>query len=186
MPTTLIVMDGKAPLAHCDACPLRDRPVVLGFGPEAADRVIVGEAPGEREVAEGRPFVGSAGRRLNKALVAKEVPRSTLYITNAVLCHPEGNESPPPLGAVKACHERLIAEIGLTQPRKVLALGKTASKALTGDPTSIEQLRLLDEAPSPYLGGDAKVRVTYHPSALNRRPGRSDNFDDDVGWLADD
>jgi uracil-DNA glycosylase family 4 len=179
-------VDAKAPRAHCDDCPLRDRLIVLGYGPTTADRVIVGEAPGETEVVKGRPLVGSAGRRLDRALDANDVPRSSIYITNAVLCHPEGNESPPPRDAIKACHERLIAEVDLMQPRKVLALGMTAAKALTGDPRPIRELRVLDAAPSPYLVGDANVRATYHPSSLNRNPEWPGNFDNDVGWLGDD
>ena len=179
-------MDGRAPLGRCEACPLRNRPIVPGYGPNPAKCVIVGEAPGETEVIEGRPFVGSAGRRLDKALDANNVPRSAIYITNAVLCHPEGNQSPPPPDAIEACHERLIAEVDLAQPQKVLALGKTASKALTGDSRPIGQLRVLDAAPSPYPVGDAKVRVTYHPSSLNRNPGWPGSFDNDVGWLGED
>jgi uracil-DNA glycosylase len=68
---------------------------------------------------------------------------------------------------------------------KVLALGKTAGKALTGDSRPIEQLRVLRPAPNPYLGGYAEVRVTYHPSALPRNPAWSERFDEDVGWFAD-
>jgi uracil-DNA glycosylase len=67
---------------------------------------------------------------------------------------------------------------------KVLALGKTAAKALTRDSRSIEQLRLLRPAPNHYLGGDVEVRVTYHPSALPRNPAWSERFDEDVRWLA--
>lgn len=148
------------------------------------DRVIVGEAPGETEVVEGRPFVGKAGGRLNEALSVAGVDRLAVYITNTVLCHPEGNNSPPP-EAVAACHDRLITEIRLRMPSKVLALGKTASKALTGDGSSIEQLRLLRPAPSPYLDDSSEVRVTYHPSALTRNPEWPGRFDGDVGWLGE-
>ena len=83
-------MEPKAPLARCDDCPLRARPVVRGGCPDETRLVIVGEAPGRREVIEGRPFVGKAGRRLDQALAAAGVDRSAVYITNAVLCHPEG------------------------------------------------------------------------------------------------
>jgi uracil-DNA glycosylase len=80
----------------------------------------------------------------------------------------------------------LISEIRLRMPRKVLALGKTAAEALTGDPRTIEQLRLLRPAPSPYLRGYAEVRVTYHPSALTRDPEWPGRFDGDIGWLSPD
>jgi uracil-DNA glycosylase family 4 len=153
----------------------------------------VGEAPGCTEAVEGRPFVGKAGRRLDKGLSDKGVNRSNVYITNTVLCHPRGNQSPPPREAIQACHERLITEIrGVLGPEgqrstagKVLALGKTAGKELTGDSRPVEQLRLLLPAPNPYLGGRAEVRVTYHPSRLPMNPTWSDRFDVDLGWLAD-
>lgn len=149
------------------------------------DRVIVGEAPGQREVVEGRPFVGKAGRRLNDALSAAKVDRLAVHITNTVLCHPEGNVSPPPPGAVEACHERLITEVRLRMPKKVLALGATAGKALTNDSRPIKQLRLERPTPDPDLDGDSEVRVTYHPSWVLKNPPWSDDFDADVGWLGD-
>jgi uracil-DNA glycosylase family 4 len=173
-------MDAKAPLAHCDDCPLRDRPFVPGYGPTMTGRVIVGEAPGQNEVFQGKPFVGRAGGRLNEALAAAEVDRLAVYITNTVLCHPEGNQSPPP-EAVEACHERLITEVRLRMPRKVLALGTTAGKALTGDTRPIEKLRLLRPTPSPYLDSSSEARVTCHPSALTRNPDWPGRFDGDVG-----
>jgi uracil-DNA glycosylase len=118
-----------------------------------------------RKRSRGKPFVGKAGRRLDEGLSAQEVDRSNVYITNAVLCHPRGNVSPPPREAIRACQERLISEIrdvlrreGQRRTRgKVLALGKTAGKALTGNLRPIEQLRLLRPAPNPYLGGHGEV-----------------------------
>ncbi len=68
-------------------------------------------------------------------------------------------------------------------PLKALALGGIAARAVTGDPRPIRQLRLLHPAPSPYLSGNAEVRVTYHPSALTRNPAWPGRFDEDVGWL---
>ena len=186
-------MDAKAPLARCGECPLRDRPLVRGFGALSADQVIVGEAPGCTEAVEGKPFVGKAGRRLDEGLSAEGVDRSSVYITNAVLCHPPGNESPPPREAIRACHDRLISEIrgvlcceGQRRTQaKVLALGKTAAKALTGNSRPIKELRLLRPAPNLHLGGCAEVRVTYHPSKLNINPAWSESFDEDMGWFAD-
>ena len=160
----------QGPLARCGICPLRDRPFVAGHGPSMTDRVIVGEAPGQKEVIHGKPSVGKAGGRLGEALLAAGVDRLAVFVTNTVLCHPAGNESPPPEQAVQACHERLVTEIRVRMPNKVLALGTTAGKALTGDARPIEKLRLLRPTPSPYLDGHSEVRVTYHPSALTRNP----------------
>jgi uracil-DNA glycosylase len=77
--------------------------------------------------------------------------------------------------------ERELELVGM--PKKVLALGTTAGKALTGDPRPIEQLRLLRPTPSPHLDDTTEVRVTYHPSALPRNPEWPGQFDGDVGWL---
>ena len=147
-----------------------------------SDRVIVGEAPGQDEVVQGRPFVGRAGRRLNRSLSAAGVDRLALYITNTVLCHPEGDEQPPP-GAIEACHERLIAEIRMRMPRKVLALGRTAGRELAGDPrSSLDELRSRRPAP-PDLAPYSELRVTYHPSALNRNAAWPGRFDQDIDWF---
>jgi uracil-DNA glycosylase len=176
-------MLAKATFARCDDCPLRDRPVVAGWG-DVTDRVIVGQAPGSEEVAKGKPFVGLSGQRLDRALVAAGVDRFNRYITNTVLCQADG--SPPQPEAISACHDRLVREIQEKAPRKVMALGKAAAKAVTGDSRPIEQLRLLRPAPS-LLDGCAEVRVTFHPSplALNRHPMRSQWFDEDIRWLAE-
>ena len=175
-------MAAKPQPPRCDDCPLRNRPTVPGHGPEQSDRVIVGEAPGEKEALKGEPFVGKAGGRLNLALSAAQIDRRTVYITNAVLCHPPRNQSPPPPEAVAACRERLLTEVRQNHPRKVLALGGTAAKALTGKSVVIREVRSL-ELPSHYLDSDTRVRVTYHPSALSRRPEWPGHFDDDVRWL---
>jgi uracil-DNA glycosylase len=74
----------------------------------------------------------------------------------------------------------------MTMPRKVLALGGTAAKELTGESGTIEQLRLLRPAPSPHLGGEAEVRVTYHPSSLHWNREWSAHFDEDICWLSPD
>jgi DNA polymerase len=177
-------MDANPSLGRCDDCPFGHRCVVPGEGPGETNWVIVGQAPADTEVAEGRPFVGPAGVRLDKALDAARVDRSAVYITNTVLCQPPDNQSPPPEDAISACHERLMREIQLRIPRKVLALGGTAAEALTGVSGTIEKLRLLRPAPSPDLGGYAEVRVTYHPSSLHWNREWSEHFDEDICWLS--
>lgn len=180
-------MGEKPPLGRCDNCPFDHRCVVPAEGPGETNWVIVGQAPADTEVAKGRPFVGPAGVRLDQALVAAGVDRSAVYITNTVLCQPPDNESPPRDEAISACHERLIREVQLRMPRKVLALGGAAAEALTGDSTTtIAKLRLLHPAPSPYLGGYAEVRVTYHPSSLHWNREWSTHFDEDIRWLSPD
>jgi uracil-DNA glycosylase len=152
-------MNPKAPLARCDVCPLKDRPVVRAECTDAARLVIVGEAPGGQEVIEGRPFVGRSGARLDQALAEAGLHRSDVYVTNAVLCRPAGTPPTPPDDAVLACHDRLIDEVSRLGPGKVLAVGKVAADSLTGDRKPLSQLRQRP-APSPFLRGDAEVRVT--------------------------
>lgn len=178
-------MDPDNSSARCSGCPLVGHQVVPGRGPADAGQWIVGQCPGRDEVIKGTPFVGPAGRRLDKALTAAGVARSGLYVTNAVLCHPPANASAPPDGALEACHPRLIHEIRQERPRKLLALGAKAALQVTGDRRPIRVLRLLASVPSSYLGDDTTVRVTYHPSplALSRDPDRSQQFHEDVAWL---
>jgi uracil-DNA glycosylase len=156
---------------------------VPGYGPRQSRRVIVGEAPGMAEVRAGIPFVGRSGIRLNEALVDQGADRSKIYITNTVLCHPPNNRDPS-RAEIDACHERLIHEIRETKPGKILALGKIASRAITDDAGPINRMRLLRPAPSPHLD-DGEVRVTYHPAALSRNSKWAEQFDDDIGWLAE-
>jgi uracil-DNA glycosylase family 4 len=171
--------------ARCKDCPLGDQPVVPEQGRAEANRWIVGQCPGGEEVIAETPFVGPAGRRLDKALNAADVARSGLYVTNAVLCHPPAGKSKPPNEAVKACHDRLIDEIRVNRPRRLLALGVTAARQCTGDRRPIGVLRLLASVPSPYVEDSTVVRVTWHPSplALNQDPSRSQQFDVDIAWL---
>jgi DNA polymerase len=145
-------MTPKAPLARCDACPLRNRPVVHAESRDVASRVIVGEAPREQEVIEGRPFVGKSGRRLNKALAGAGLRRSDMYVTNAVLCRPVGR--PPRLlqDAAEACHERLVLEVSRVGPRKVLA--------------GAERGRVREEAAPPK----PRVEDAVHDHAARPRP----------------
>jgi uracil-DNA glycosylase family 4 len=174
----------KPRLARCDDCPLRDRRVVPGYGPDESDLVIVGQAPANNEVLEGVPFVGQAGERLDEALFAAEIERGTIYITNAVLCQPPDNQSPPPPDATAACRRRLITEMRQRAPRKVLALGVTAAESLSQSPIVIERVRGHDLLPH-LLGSQTKVRVTYHPSSLHWNPEWPGDFDQDVGWLGE-
>jgi uracil-DNA glycosylase len=126
-----------------------------------------------------------AGKRLDKALDRAGISRASLYVTNAVLCHPPENTSTAPPKAVEACHDRLIREIRERKPSMLLALGVTAVFQCTGDRRPLSLLRQLAAVPSPYVEEPTVIRATYHPSplALNVDPLRSRQFDEDVAWL---
>ena len=149
-------MDPKPPLAHCDECPLKDRPFVPGDGPSRTDRVIVGEAPGETEVKKGKPFVGRAGTVLNEEL---GIDRSSVYITNAVLCHPGRNKKrnkKPSVRAIRACHDRLIREIR----QRPLVLAVTMA-ALHGSASCA--------VPNCFVRSDSTIFSTLLATACERR-----------------
>jgi uracil-DNA glycosylase family 4 len=158
---------------------LKDRPFVPGDGSSQEGIVIVGRDPGRTEVAQGKPFVGDSGILLNEELAFNGIDRASVYVTNAVLCHTEGNKKPSPR-AVHACHDRLIREIRQREPRKVLALGETAAESVTGERKTIAHLRIAGPLSSRFFGDDVAVRVTYHPGWILRNRNRRPLFASDI------
>jgi DNA polymerase len=173
----------------CKGCDLyRDaEQTVFGEGSADATMMLVGEQPGDQEDRRGRPFVGPAGRLLDKALAAAEVDRERLYVTNAVKHFKFSRASgtrrihkTPSRTEVVACRPWLFAEITSEQPDVVVLLGATAAQALLGSGFRLtahrgEKLRLPAE---PDLGVDPSVVTTAHPSAVLRGPAeeRTTNF----------
>jgi DNA polymerase len=100
---------------RCDACPLRNQRSVAGTGRENPVGVIVGQAPGDQEVARGVPFIGPAGQWLRSVLREAHVDDDEVHFTNAVLCHPgkkvDGRDKAPTQSALDACRSRLRDEI---------------------------------------------------------------------------
>jgi uracil-DNA glycosylase len=158
--------------AGCRACPLweRDTQTVFGEGPPGAEVVLVGEQPGDEEDLAGRPFVGPAGRLLDRALAEAGIDRRRVYVTNAVKhfkWEPRGkrriHQKPNP-GEVRACHPWLEAELHVLRPRAVVCLGSTAAQALLGRDFRVTQRRgeLLRTTLAPM------VMATVHPSSILR------------------
>ena len=137
---------------------------VLGDGPEDADLMIVGEAPGADEDKTGEPFVGRAGQLLNKILEAVNLRRDEVYITNILKSRPPGNRDPEP-EEVAAHLPILYKQIALIRPKIILAVGKSAGNGLLGRSSALGTLRgsFHDFHGLPLL-------VTYHPAALLRNP----------------
>lgn len=106
-----IGVDPKAPLARCDDCPLEDRPRVTGCGPRIADRIILGEAPGETETVEGKPFVGSGPSARRRTFSQGGEPGHHLHHECGYLSSSRERIPSPPREAISACHERLIGEV---------------------------------------------------------------------------
>ena len=131
----------RAPWAECGACPLyceprrkRD-PFVPGEGPDQADVVVVGMAPGDTEVTLKRVFIGPSGRLLDALLAKAGLERSQVYVTNAVLCstHDGKSNQPVPAAAISACRARLFMELKGRKPKVVVALGNDVLRAFGVD-----------------------------------------------------
>jgi len=149
---------------QCSACRLREgcKQVVFGDGNPASAIVFVGEGPGSDEDEQGLPFVGRAGKLLNKILAASEFKREEVYIANVVKCRPPGNRLPNP-DEVKICRNFLEAQIRLIQPRIIVCLGAMASQTVIDPRAKIGQVR-----GKWFLRNGIKIIATYHPAALLR------------------
>jgi DNA polymerase len=154
-----------ARIAGCQACGLcaSRRNTVPGVGPQRADWMVVGEAPGEQEDLRGEPFVGPAGQLLDAMLRAIGLDRGrNVYIANVLKCRPPGNRNPEPQEMAQ-CEPYLQRQIALVQPKVILAMGRFALQALLRTTEPVGRLRGRVHA---YEG--VPVVVTYHPAYLLR------------------
>ena len=161
--------------AHaCRACPIgaQATQAVPGVGPLRAQRMLVGEQPGDHEDLQGKPFVGPAGQLLDRALAQLAWRREYLYLTNAVKHFkfvPRGRHrlhQKPTVAEMHACGPFLGREIALVQPHTLLALGATAAHALLGRAVKMEAVRGRWHTGVHGL----PVLVAWHPAALLRAP----------------
>jgi uracil-DNA glycosylase family protein len=159
----------------CRDCPLWQdaTQTVFGAGDSHAKVMLVGEQPGDEEDLKGLPFVGPAGKLLDRALLAATIDRKHLYITNAVkhfkweLRGKRRMHKTPAQREVLACHQWLEREITTIKPTVIVCLGATAARALLGSAFRVTTMRG-QFVTSPF----AKfVYATLHPSALLRMPG---------------
>ncbi len=137
---------------------------VFGVGNPKAEIVVIGEAPGADEDAQGEPFVGRAGQLLNKILSATGFSREEVFICNILKSRPPGNRNPLP-EEVEVCKPYLDKQLKLINPKLILLLGKVASESLLKTKEPLAKLR---GKTHDYKGW--KVRVTFHPAALLRNP----------------
>jgi uracil-DNA glycosylase family protein len=177
----------------CTACALhRDATqTVFGAGPATATIMVIGEQPGDAEDRAGLPFVGPAGRLLDRALAEAGLDRDQLYLTNAVK-HFKFERAErgkrrihktPSRTEVVACRPWLIAELAAVRPELVICLGATAAKSLLGPGFRITQHRgdVLD--PPADLPVTARLVPTVHPSAVLRAPNRDEAYESFVADL---
>jgi uracil-DNA glycosylase len=168
---------------NCKGCDLyrNATQAVFGGGSRDARVVLVGEQPGDQEDKTGQPFVGPAGRLLDKALVAAGIDRERVYITNAVK-HFKFEErgkrrihKTPSRTEVVSCRPWLLAELDALDPGVVVLLGATAAKSLLGSDFRLTQhrgevLQLPENDRSVDLDVKPRVVATVHPSAILRGP----------------
>lgn len=159
-------------LGECQRCKLGEtrKKLVFGVGNPIARLVFVGEGPGADEDTKGEPFVGDAGKILNRIIAAMELKREEVYICNVVKCRPPHNR-PPESDEVAACSPFLLRQIASVRPEVIVALGTSASQALLQTKVPISKLR------SKFHNFHGiPLMPTYHPSYLLRTGGNSESF----------
>jgi DNA polymerase len=164
----------RATAAGCKACDLGDlgTRTVFGEGDQHAAVMLVGEQPGNDEDLAGRPFVGPAGKLLDKALAEAGIDRGAVYVTNAVKHFKwvaKGKRrihQKPTSREIAACRPWLDAEIAVTRPKVIVCLGATAAQTLIGKQFRVSQQRgeFVPSSLAPY------VTATVHPSSILRAP----------------
>ncbi|MEE8408784.1 MAG: uracil-DNA glycosylase, partial [Myxococcota bacterium] len=129
-------------IGNCTRCKLAHRRtnIVFGVGDPRARLMFVGEGPGRDEDLQGEPFVGAAGKLLDRMIRAMGVERGQVYIANIVKCRPPRNRAPEP-DEVDACEPFLVHQIRAIRPDVIVALGRNAAQTLLRDPTPITRLR---------------------------------------------
>ncbi len=152
--------------ATCTACKLAETRtrVVFGSGNPEADIVFIGEAPGRDEDAQGEPFVGKAGKLLDKMLAAMGLDRSRVYIMNTIKCRPPSNRDPE-ADEVAACHPWFAQQLDILSPKVICLLGRVAAQKVLQTDAPLKALR----GRWHELNG-MPVMVSYHPAYLLRSP----------------
>jgi DNA polymerase len=156
----------RADLEDCRRCSLCKgrKNIVFGVGNPDARIVFVGEAPGREEDLKGEPFVGEAGRLLDRILFAMGLRREDVYICNVEKCRPPQNRDPRP-EEIEACEPFLKRQLAAIRPQLIVTLGRFAAQTLLRDQSPIGRLR---GAWRQYEG--IPLMPTYHPAYLLRNP----------------
>jgi uracil-DNA glycosylase family 4 len=160
------IADLNKQICNCMKCALGKTRTkfVFGVGNPNADLMVIGEAPGADEDAQGIPFVGRAGQLLTKILEAIQFKRDDVYIANILKCRPPNNRKPNP-EEVEQCEPYLWKQIDLIKPKLILCVGLTAAHTLLKTEESLTSLRA-----SVHNYHGVPTFVTYHPAALLRNP----------------
>lgn len=157
-------------LEDCQKCALADgrTTVVFGSGDPDADLMFVGEAPGFHEDKQGKPFVGQAGKLLDKLLAEIDLDRKQVFIANVLKCRPPGNRDPQQ-AEIEACQGHLFKQIGLIEPRVICSLGNFATKLLSGSQEGITKVRGTPQT-HEFGGHEVQLMPIFHPAAALYTP----------------
>ena len=156
----------KEKTASCRRCKLREgcSQVVFGEGDPDALLMLIGEGPGRDEDKLGRPFVGRAGKLLDKILEAAGFQREETYIANVVKCRPPQNRTPLP-EEIQACYSHLQEQINIIRPKIIVCLGAMSAKTLVDPRAQITKIR------GKWVEWQGiRIMPTFHPAALLRDP----------------
>ena len=174
-----------AQTAGCTRCRLAETrtQVVFGVGNPEADLMFVGEAPGFHEDKQGYPFVGQAGKLLDRLLGGIGLTRADCYVANVLKCRPPGNRDPVP-DEIESCEPHLFRQIELIQPLVIATLGNFATKLLSGKQTGITRVHGQEQRTT--LGGrDVLLYPLYHPAAALYTPAMLTVLEQDFSRLPD-
>jgi uracil-DNA glycosylase len=157
--------------------------VVFGSGNADADLMFIGEAPGASEDEQGVPFVGRAGKLLERLLEEIGLARSEVFIANTLMCRPPGNRDPQPI-EIENCHDYLLRKVELIQPNVICTLGNFSTKLLRGDPAGITRVH---GQPEVIALGLRAVRLypIFHPAAALYTPRMLETLREDFMRLPD-
>lgn len=156
----------------CSACPLGQTKTntVFGTGNERAALMFVGEAPGQQEDETGVPFVGAAGKLLDKYLLAVGIPRNDVYICNILKCRPPHNRDPKP-EEEDACIQYLREQVRAVSPKVIVCLGRIAAMRLISP-----EFKITRDHGKWYERGAFSMCAVYHPSALLRDESKKEDM----------
>lgn len=172
-----------AETSACTRCRLAQgrTQVVFGVGDPHADLMFVGEAPGFHEDQQGYPFVGQAGKLLDRLLAGIGLDRSQVYVANVLKCRPPGNRDPQP-DEIEACERHLFRQIELIEPLVVATLGNFATKLLSGKQHGIT--RVHGTVQETTLGGRrVALYPLYHPAAALYTPAMLRTLEEDFSRI---
>lgn len=146
---------------NCELCNTRTQ-TVFGSGNINADWMFIGEAPGQKEDLEGKPFVGQAGKLLTEMIQAIGLHRESVYIANIIKCRPPNNRNPN-IEEITKCNQYIQQQIALIKPKIILAVGRVSAQALLNTNEPLSKLRGVAHQIS-----DIPLIVVYHPAYLLR------------------